>query len=89
MALSKTSSQREYDYVIAKIKREEFEKQNEAAIRLTKQTEKGNEKEDNRKLLAEATLQEFELLNVVSKGSHSETTASARSSMRSEKAVQD
>ena len=33
--------------------------------------------------------QEFELLDAVSKGSLSETTASARSSMRSEKAVQD
>ena len=37
MALSKTSSQREHDYVIAKMKREEIEKQNEAAIRLAKQ----------------------------------------------------
>ena len=43
--------------------------------------------ENNRKRLAEATLQE--LLDAVSKGSHSETTASARSSMRSEKAAQD
>ena len=38
--------------------------------------------------MAEATLQEFELLDAVSKGSQSETTASARSSIRSEKAVQ-
>ena len=45
--------------------------------------------ENNRKRLAEATLQEFELLDAVSKGSQSETTASARSSTRSEKAVQD
>ena len=45
--------------------------------------------EDNSKRLAEATLQEFELLDAVSKGSQTETTASARSSMRSEKAVQD
>ena len=45
--------------------------------------------ENNRKRLAEATLQEFELLDAVSKGSESETTASARSSMRSENAVQD
>ena len=45
--------------------------------------------EKNKKRLAEATLQEFELLDAVSKGSQSETTASARSSMRSEKAVQD
>ena len=45
--------------------------------------------ESNKKRLAEATLQEFEMLNAVSKGSQSETTASARSSMRSEKAVQD
>ena len=45
--------------------------------------------ENNRKRLAEATLQEFELLDAVSKGSQSETTASARSSMRSKKAVQD
>ena len=45
--------------------------------------------ENNGKRLAEATLQEFELLDAVSKGSQSETTASAKSSMRSEKAVQD
>ena len=45
--------------------------------------------ENNRKRLAEATLQEFELLDAVSKGSQSETTASARSSMRKEKAVQE
>ena len=45
--------------------------------------------ETNRKRLAEATRQEFELLDAVSKGSQSETTASSRNSMRSEKAVQD
>ena len=45
--------------------------------------------ENNRKRLAEATLQEFEWLDAVSKGSQSETNASARSSMRSEKAVQN
>ena len=39
--------------------------------------------------MAEATLHEFELLDPVAKASHSETIASARSSMRSEKAVQD
>ena len=44
--------------------------------------------ENNRKRLAEATLQQFESLDAVSKSSQSETTASARSSMRSEKAVQ-
>ena len=89
---SKTSSQRKHDYVIAKMKREEIEKQNEAAIRLAKQKkqmELDELEENNRKRLAEATLQEFELLDAVSKGSQSETTASARSSMRSEKAVQD
>ena len=37
MASSKTSSQRKHDYVIAKMKREEIKKQNEAAIRLAKQ----------------------------------------------------
>ena len=92
MTSSKTSSQRKHDYVIAKMKREEIEKQNEAAIRLAKQKkqmELDELEESNRKRLAEATLQEFELLDAVSKGSHSETTASARSSMRSEKAVQD
>ena len=45
--------------------------------------------ENNRKRLAEATLREIELLDAVSKSSQSETTASARSSRRSEKAVQD
>ena len=92
MASSKTSSQRKHDYVIAKMKREEIEKQNEAAIRLAKQKkqmELDELEENNRKRLAEATLQEFELLDAVSKGSQSETTASARSSMRSEKAAQD
>ena len=44
---------------------------------------------NNRKRLAEATVQEFESLDAVSKSSQSETTASGRSSMRSEKAVQD
>ena len=92
MTSSKTSSQRKHDYAIAKMKREEIEKQNEAAIRLAKQKkqmELDELEENNRKRLAEATLQEFELLDAVSKGSQSETTASARSSMRSEKAVQD
>ena len=92
MTSSKTSSQRKHDYVIAKMKREEIEKQNEAAIRLAKQKkqmELDEQEENNRKRLAEATLEEFELLDAVSKGSQSETTASAKSSMRSEKAVQD
>ena len=34
---SKTSSHRKHDYLIAKMKREEIEKQNEATIRLAKQ----------------------------------------------------
>ena len=92
MASSKTSRQRKYDYVIANMKREEIEKQNEAAIRLAKQKKQmeiDELEEKNRKLLAEATLQEFELLDAVSKDSQTETTASARSSMKSEKAVQD
>ena len=74
------------------MKREEIEKQNEVAIRLAKQKKQMEIDElevNNRKRLAEATLQEFELLDAVSKGSHSETTPSARRSMRSEKAVQD
>ena len=37
--------------------------------------------ENNRKLLTTATLQEFELLDGVSKGSQFEATASARRSM--------
>ena len=92
MTSSKTSSQRKLDYVIAKMKREEIEKQNEAAICLAKQKkqmELDELEKNNRKRLADATLQELELLGAVSKGSQSETTASARSSMRSEKAVQD
>ena len=92
MTSSKTSSQRKHDYVIAKMKREEIGKQHEAAICLAKQKKQleiDEMEENNRKRLAEATLQEFELLDAVSKGSQSETTASARSSMRSEKAVQD
>ena len=92
MASSKTSSQRKHDYLIAKMKREEIEKQNQAAIRLAKQKkqmELDELEKNNRKRLAEATLQEFELLDAVSKGSQSETTANDRSSMRGEKAVQD
>ena len=91
MTSSKTSSQRKRDYVIAKMKREEIEKQYEAIhlAKKKKQIELDELEENNRKRLAEATLQEFELLDAVSKGSQSETTASARSSMRSEKAVQD
>ena len=92
MTSSKTSSQRKHDYVIAEMKHEEIEKQNNAAIRLAKQKKQmeiDELEENNRKQLAEATLQEFELLDAVSKGSQSDTTASARSSMRSETAVQD
>ena len=44
---------------------------------------------NNRKRLAEAPLQEFEMPDAVSKCRHSETTANARISMRCEKAVQD
>ena len=43
--------------------------------------------ENNRKRFAEATLQGFELFDAVSQSSHSETTASARRLMRSEKVV--
>ena len=92
MTASKKSSQRKHDYVIAERKREEIEKQNEAALRLAKQKkqmELDELEENNRKRLTEVTLQEFELLDAVSKGSQSETTASARSSIRSEKAVHD
>ena len=92
MASSKPSSQRKHEYVIAKMKREENEKQNEAVICLTKQKkqlELDELEENNRKRLAEATLQEFELLDAVSKGSQSETIASAKSSMRNQNAVQD
>ena len=42
MTSSKTSSQRKHYYVIAKMKREEIEKQNEAAILLAKQKSKWN-----------------------------------------------
>ena len=92
MAWSKTTDQRKHNYVIAKIRREEIEKQNEAAIRHAKQKkqkELDELEENNRKRLAEATLQELDLLDAVPKGSQSETIASARSSTRSEKAVQD
>ena len=64
MTSSKTSSQRKHDYVIAKKKRVEIEKQNEAAIRLAKQKKQmeiDEMEENNRKRLADTTLQEFEL----------------------------
>ena len=92
MVSSKTSSQRKHDYVIDLMKCEEIGKQNEAAICLAqqkKQIELDELEENNRKQLTETTLQELELLDTVSKGSHSETTLNARSSMRSEKVVQD
>ena len=92
MASSKISSQRKPDYVLAKMKRKVIEKQNEAAIRLAKQKKQmeiDDLEENNRKRLAGATLQEFELLAAVSKGSQSERTASTRSSKRREKAAQD
>ena len=69
------------------MKRREIEKQNEAAIRLAKQKKRmelDELDENNRKRLAEAALQNFESLDAVSKGNRFETTASARSSMRSE-----
>ena len=91
MASSKKSSQGKHDCVIAKVKHEKIGKQNEAAIRLAKrkrQMELDQLEENNKKRLAEATLQEFELLDANSEGSHSESTASARSSVRIEKAVQ-
>ena len=59
MTSSKTSSQRKHDYVIAKMKREEIEKQYEAAIRLAKQKKQMEIdalEENNRKRSAEATL---------------------------------
>ena len=44
-----------------------------------------DELEENRKWLADATLQGLELLDAVSKGTQSEKTANARGSIRSEK----
>ena len=61
---SKTSSQRQRDLLIAKHKREEVERQNEAALRLAKrkqELELEQLQEENRKRLAEAHLAELEL----------------------------
>ena len=61
---SKTSSQRQRDLLIAKHKREEVERQNEAALRLAKQKQELELKQlqvENRKRLAEAHLGELEL----------------------------
>ena len=61
---SKTSSQRQRDLLIAKHKREEVERQNEAALRLAKQKQElelEQLQEENRKRLAEAHLIELEL----------------------------
>ena len=61
---SKTSSQRQRDLLIAKHKREEVERQNEAALRLAKQKQElelEQLQEENRKRLAEAHLVELEL----------------------------
>ena len=61
---SKTSSQRQRDLLIAKHKREEVERQNEAALRLAKQKQElelEQLQEENRKRLAEAHLAELEL----------------------------
>ena len=62
--ISKTSSQRQRDLLIAKYKREEIERQNEAASRLAKQKQElelEQLQEKNRKRLAEAHLVELEL----------------------------
>ena len=62
--VSKSSSQRQRDLLIAKHKREEIEKQNEAAVRLAKQKQELELEvlqEENRKRLAEAHLAELEL----------------------------
>ena len=61
---SKTSCQRQRDLLIAKHKREEVERQNEAALRLAKQKQElelEQLQEENRKRLAEAHLVELEL----------------------------
>ena len=66
---SKTSSQRQKELLLAKQRREEIDKQNEAALRLTQQKQNlrvgalrvGEVQEENRKKLAEATLIELEL----------------------------
>ena len=62
--VSKTSSQRQRDLLIAKHKREEIERQNEAALRLAKQKQElelEQLQEENRKRLAQAHLVELEL----------------------------
>ena len=53
---SKTSSQRQRDLLIAKHKREEVERQNEAALRLAKQELELEQLQENRKRLAKAHL---------------------------------
>ena len=61
---SKTSSQRQRDLLVAQQRREEIERQNEAALRLARQRQELELltlEEENRKKLAEATLEEFEL----------------------------
>ena len=62
--VSKCSSQREREMLIAKQKREEIERQNEAALRLAKQKQELELEqlhEESRKRLAEAHLVELEL----------------------------
>ena len=62
--VSKTSSQRQRDLLIAKHRQEEVERQNEAALRLAKQKQELELEqlhEENRKRLAEAHLVELEL----------------------------
>ena len=62
--VSKTSSQRQRDLLIAKHKREEIGRQNEAALRLAKQKQElelEQLQEENRKRLAQAHLVELEL----------------------------
>ena len=62
----------EHDYVIAKMKQEDIEKQNKAAIRLANQKKKQKDldelEENMKKRFAEATLQHFGLLDAVSEG---------------------
>ena len=67
--VSKSSSQRQRELLIAQHKREEIERQNEAALRLAKQKQElelEQLQEENRKRLAEAHLVELELQDDIS-----------------------
>ena len=85
--VSKSSSQRQRDLLIGKHKREEIERQNEAASRLAKQKQElelEQLQEENRKRLAQAHLVELELQDEANEDAHETLSRLSRTTAASE-----